>query len=347
MKNIRKLCILSVLTLAFVLTASGASKQLNLFIWSEYIDPEIVKSFEQKFDCKVNIDLYEDNESMLAKVQGGGAGLYDIVVPSDNIVPAMVKQKLLAPLRHENIPNLKNLEKKFINPSYDPNNNFSVAYQWGTLGILARRTADKPVPDSWGVLFDEKQKAGSFMLIDSVRDQVGAALKYLGYSVNSTDPKELKAARDLIIAAKKRSVGFDGSVGVKNKILAKTAQLGIVYSGEGVRAATEDTNLVYVIPKEGSILWVDNLVILSKAPHRDLAEQFLNFILSPEMGAKLSAYTQFSTPNREAKKLMKPEDLANTAVYPSAETMARLEFLTDPGAKIRLYDEVWTQIKAR
>jgi spermidine/putrescine transport system substrate-binding protein len=347
MKSIHKLGSLSGLALAFALTASGASQQLNLFIWSEYIDPGIVKSFEQKFDCKVNIDLYEDNESMLAKVQGGGAGLYDIVVPSDNIVPAMVKQKLLAPLRHENIPNLRNLEEKFINPSYDPNNKFSVAYQWGTLGILARRTAGKPVPDSWGALFDEKQKAGAFMLIDSVRDQVGAALKFQGRSVNSTDPKELKAARDLIIAAKKRSVGFDGSVGVKNKILAKTAQLGIVYSGEGVRAATEDTNLVYVIPKEGSILWVDNLAILSKAPHRDLAEQFVNFILSPEMGAKLSAYTQFSTPNREAKKLMKPEDLANAAVYPPGETMARLEFLTDPGAKIRLYDEVWTQIKAR
>lgn len=347
MKTLRLLFIRSALMLAFTLTAGAASKQLNLFIWSEYIDPAIIRSFEQKFECKVNVDLYEDNEAMLAKVQGGGAGLYDVVVPSDNILPAMLKQNLLAPLRHKNIPNLKNLDEKFADPAYDRGNKFSVAYQWGTLGILARRATDRPVPESWAVLFDVKQQAGSFVLIDSVRDQVGAALKFQGRSVNSVDPKDLKAARDLLIAAKKRSVGFDGSVGVKNKVLAKTAQMGIVYSGEGVRAANEDTNLVYVIPKEGSILWVDNLAILAKAPHRDLAEQFLNYILSPEIGAQLSAYTQFSSPNREAKKLMKPADLTNPSVYPAAETMARLELLTDPGQKIRLFDEVWTQVKAK
>jgi spermidine/putrescine transport system substrate-binding protein len=339
---------LGLLAVSVCTLATAAEQQkLNLFIWSEYIDPAMVTDFEKQFDCKVNIDLYEDNEAMLAKVQGGGAGMYDLVVPSDNIVPAMTKQKLLAPLRHENIPNIKNLEEKFINPAYDRSNKFTVAYQWGTVGILVRKAEGKPLPDSWDVFFDPKKQAGSFMLIDSVRDMVGPALKYKGYSVNSIDPKQLKEARDLIIESKKRSVGFDGSVGVKNKILGKTAQMGIVYSGEGVRAVGEDKEVAYVIPKEGSIIWVDNIAVLAKAPHRDLAEKFINFILDPKQGARLSTFTQFSTPNKAAKANMKPEDLANLAVYPPAETVARLEFLEDLGSKTRLYDEVWTQIKAK
>jgi spermidine/putrescine transport system substrate-binding protein len=215
------------------------------------------------------------------------------------------------------------------------------------MGILVRKAANQPLPDSWDVFFDAKKQAGSFMLIDSVRDMVGAALKYKGHSVNSTDLKELKEARDLIIEAKKRSVGFDGSVGVKNKILAKTAQLGIVYSGEAVRAVAEDKETAYVIPKEGSVIWVDNLVVLAKAPHRDLAEKFINYILDPKVGAQLSAFTQFSTPNKAAREFVSPDDLKNPAIYPPAETMARLEFLEDLGGKLRLYDEVWTQVKAK
>jgi spermidine/putrescine transport system substrate-binding protein len=346
----RRLLFLSLSALALTSASSGVpaeSAVLNLFIWSEYIDPKIVAGFEKQSGCKVNIDLYEDSESMLAKLQGGGASLYDVVVPSDNIVPALLKQHLLAPLRHENLPNLKNLEAKFINPAYDPGNQYTVAYQWGTVGILAHKLDGKPLPDSWAVIFDPKRPAGSFMLMDSVRDTVGVALKFKGYSVNSIDPKQLKEVRDLLIETKKRSVGFDGSVGVKNKILGKTAQLGIVYSGEGVRATADNTNLVYVVPKEGSIVWVDNLAVLAKAPHRDLAEKFLNYLLDARVGAQLSAFTQFSTPNREAKAFLNADDLKNPAIYPPAETMARLEFLQDLGGKLRLYDEVWTQVKAK
>ena len=344
-RNLKSLLALGAAVLCAV-GAQAAQQKLNLFIWSEYIDPQIVTAFEKQFDCKVTIDLYEDTESMLAKVQGGGGGQYDLVVPSDNLVPVMIKQKLLAPLRKENIPNFKNLEEKFVNPAYDKGNQYTAPYQWGTVGILARKTS-KPAPDSWAVFFDPKQQAGSFMLIDSVRDMVGVALKYKGFSVNSTDPKQLKIARDLIIESKKRSVGFEGSVGVKNKVLAKTAQYGIVYSGEGVRAASEDKDTVYVVPKESSIIWVDNLAVLAKAPHRELAEKFVNFILDAKVGAQLSSFTQFSTPNKAAKEFLKKEDLSNPAVYPSAEMVSSLEFLQDLGSKLRLYDEVWTEIKAK
>src|SRR6266478_5910820 len=188
-----------ILCLCFAHSVFAQSNRLNLFIWSEYIDPQIVKQFEKEFGCKVTLDVYEDAESMLAKIQGGGVSLYDVVVPPDHIVPAMLKLKLLAPLRHENIPNLKNLDDKFTGPPYDPGNQFTAAYQWGTVGIYLRKPKDKPVESTWGLIFDAKQQPGSFVLIDSVRDLMGAALKYKSHSLNSVDPAQLKEARDLIV----------------------------------------------------------------------------------------------------------------------------------------------------
>src|SRR5262249_21926875 len=170
--------LLALFCLCLTGSAFAQSNQLNLFIWSEYIDPQIVRQFEKEYDCKVTLDVYEDAESMLSKIQGGGVSLYDVVVPPDHIVPAMVKLKLLAPLRHENIPNLKNLDERFARPPYDRSNQFTVAYQWGTVGVYLRQAKDQPVEPSWGVFFDKKQQPGSFVLIDSVRDLLGAALKF-------------------------------------------------------------------------------------------------------------------------------------------------------------------------
>lgn len=329
-------------------TAAAAPARLNLFIWSEYIDPAVIQAFEKRYDCKVTLDLYEDAESMLAKVQGGGVSLYDVVVPPDHIVPAMVKLKLLAPLPHERIPNYKNLDPQFLNPAYDPGNQFTVPYQWGTVGILVRQKDQaKPLPRTWGLLFDPAVQPGPFLLMDSVRDTIGAALKYKGHSLNSSDPAHLKQARDLVLGAKKRSLGFEGSVGAKNRVLAKTAEAAMVYSGEGVRAMAEDKQVVYFIPDEGSQIWVDNLAVLAKAPHRDLAEQFIDFLLDPKIGAQVSNFTQYSTPNKDALKFIRPEDLKNPILYPPAEMRAKLEVLQDLGGKTRLYDEVWTQIKSR
>jgi len=327
--------------------ACAESNKLNLFIWSDYIDPAVVKQFERQFDCKVTIDVYEDAESMLAKIQGGGVSLYDVVVPPDHLVGPMVKLKLLAPLRHENIPNLKNLDEKFASPPYDRGNQYTAAYQWGTVGIYLRRPKDRPVEPTWGLIFDARQQPGSFVLIDSVRDLVGAALKYKAHSLNSVDPAQLKEARDLILEAKKRCLGFEGSVGAKNKVLARTARAAMVYSGEAARGIADDPETLYFIPKEGSQIWLDNLAVPAQAPHRDLAEQFINFILDAKVGARLSGFTQFATPNKAARPFIKLEDLKNPAIYPPPELMVKLEYLEDLGANTRLYDEIWTQIKAK
>ena len=339
---------LLLLLLVVAWAGSGrAAQPLHLFIWSEYIDPAVVADFEKQFEAKVTIDLYEDEAAMMAKLQAGGASLYDVVVPPDHKVTALIRLNLIAPLRHENLPNLANLDEKFRNPPYDRGNKFSVAYQWGTLGLYTRNAGAAPRSDTWGAIFDPARQAGPFVLIDSPRDMIGAALKYQGHSLNSTEPAHLRAARDLLLQAKKRCLSFDGSVGGKNKVLGKTARTAIVYSGEAARGLSEDKETRFFIPKEGSQIWQDNLAVLAKAPHRDLAEKFINYLLDAKVGARVSAFTQFATPNKAARAHLPPDVLNNEAIYPPADVMAKLEFLEDLGAKNRLYDEVWTAVKSK
>lgn len=329
------------------LGGQAAEQRLHLFIWSEYIDPAVVADFEREHQCRVIMDLYEDTESMLARLANGGDALYDVVVPSDNIVPVLIRRGLLAPLRHENLPNLRHLDARFRQPAYDPQHLYTVPYQWGTMGILIRPAPGSAPASSWGLMFDPKQQPGPFILIDSARDLFAAAFRYLGTSVNSTNAADLRRARDLLIQARKRARGFDGSVGGMNKVLSRVARAAIVYSGEAARAISADTNLLYLLPREGSILWVDNLAVPARAPHRDLAERFINFVLEPRNAARIANFTRFATCNEAARAHLRPEDLHNPAIYPPEEAFARLEFLTDVGPALRLYDEAWTQLKSR
>ena len=341
---IKRLC----LAAACLLTGCSQPKQtLNVFIWSEYIDPQIVAAFEKQFDCKVRLDLYEDNESMIAKLAGGGTALYDIVVPSDYVINAMVKRGLLAPLRHENLPNLKNMDPRFASPPFDPGNQYTAPYQWGTVGLYIRRSKDKALEESWALLFDAAKQPGPFLLMDDMRPCFSAALKYRGHSVNSTDPKELAEARDLLLEAKKRSLGFEGGVGGKNRVLAKGAAMAMVFNGDAARGVKEDAETYYFVPREGGEIWLDSLCIPAQAPHRDLAEKFINFILDAKIGAQLSNFNQYATPNKAALAFINPDDLKNPAIYPTAEMMTKLEFLHDLGDGSKLFDELWTQIKAK
>jgi len=337
---------LAVLLAGTLARGAQGAETLNVFIYSEYLPGEVVAEFERRFGCKVVVDLFEDGDAMLAKVQAGGTALYDVVAPADYIAAPMIKQGLLAPLRHENIPNLKNLEPKFRALPFDPGNRFTAAYQWGTVGIYLRAGAEEKIPDSWSLIFDEADQPGPFLLPDSMRDAIGAALQFRGQSPNSTDAKQLKAARDLLTAAKQRSLGFAGSVGGRNQVLDKSARAAVIYSGEAGRGMLQDPGTRYIIPKEGSIIWTDTLAILAKASHRDLAEKFINFILEPEIGAQISNTYQFSTPNAEAKKLVRPELLKNQALNPPEEVLRRLVYVEDLGRDLRLYNQVWTSVKS-
>jgi spermidine/putrescine transport system substrate-binding protein len=338
-------------SMVFVSAAWAADQELKIFIWSEYMDEvNMPKAFEQATGIKVKLDLYESNEEMLAKLQAGGVSEYDIVVPSDYIMPSLIHLGLLQPLDHSKIPNLKNLSDKFKNPSFDPGNKYSAGWQWGTVGLMYRkdRMTDAQA-QSWGVLFDPKQDRGPFCLLDSVREMMGISLKYLGYDFNSIDPKQLKEAADLLIKTKKRGscLGFKGGVGGKNDVVAGLAAAAIVYNGDAIQAMAEDpTKLGFIVPKEGGEIWVDSMCIPAKAPNPDAAHKWINWVLEPKVGASLSNYNHYASPNGAAKPYLNKEDLANPGVWPTPEIMETLEFVKDLGNDNRIVDEAWTAVKS-
>ena len=327
---------------------ASAAGELRLYIWSEYIDPAIVKDFEKKFGCKVLIDLYESNEEMTAKLIAGGVSQYDIVVPSGYAVKSMIEQNLLMKIDKSKVPNLKNIDPKFTKLAADPGDAFSVPYQWGTIGIMYRKDKVKNFVPSWKMIFDDKT-LGPFILMDSTREMIGSALIYLGKSLNTTNKDDLLAAAKVLLAAKKDKnfKGFEGGIGGKNQIIAGTAAMAVVYNGDAVRGMADNPNAAFVNPVEGGLIWVDSMGITAKAPNADLAHKFIDYILDPKVGAQLSNFNRYPTPNAASIPMIRPEDLKNPAIYPDARTKAKLQFLDDLGKDNRIYDEVWTMIKSR
>jgi spermidine/putrescine transport system substrate-binding protein len=347
----RRLMIVLVL---LVLPIAGCSKaetpQVNVYMYSEYIDPELPGQFERETGIRLRLDVYEMTEEMMAKLQqAGGVSEYDVVVVSDHAISMLTKLGLLQPLDLARIPNAANVRKEFRNPGFDPEGRYSLPYQWGTVGLMYRKSKLPDPEPTWSLLFDAARQPNSFVLMDSLRDMVGIALKYQGHSLNSRNPAELKAAGELLLKAKKsdRCLGFEGGVGGMNKVLAGAAVLAVVYNGDAVRVAADDDDVAFLLPKEGSVIWFDSMTIPAKAPHVDYAHKFMNFILDARVGAKLSNFNRYATPNEASLPLITPADLGNPAIYPTAEQMKTLECVEDVGDDTRLYDEVWTAVKSR
>lgn len=329
---------------------SASQGRINVYMFSEYIDPELVKAFEKESGIKVRIDVYEATEEMMAKLaQAGGAGQYDVLIISDHLIPVLARQGLIQPLDAAKIPNAKNVAAKFRNPPHDPTNKYCFPYQWGTMGLLYRKDKIAQPEPTWGLLLDPARQPGPFVLIDSMRDMLSVALKYQGHSLNSRDAAEVRAAGELVLAAKKseKALGFEGGVGAKNKLIAGDGVIGIVYNGDAVRAIDEDPKLDFVLPREGSLIWVDEMTIPTGAKDAEHAHAFINFILDAKNGAQLSNFNRYATPNEASLPLIKKEDRENPAIYPAEEMMKKLEQFEDLGADAKIYDEVWTTIKAR
>jgi len=322
---------------------------LQLYTWTDYIDPSIVKDFEKATGIKVRITYYESNEEMQAKLQAGGVSQFDLVVPSDFIVPVLINLKLLQPLDKGKIPNLKNLDPKFANPPFDPGNRYTVGYLWGTVGLMYRTDIFKTPPASWNVLFDPGQQKGPFTLMDSPREMLGIGLRYLGLSVNTTDPAQVKRVIEVMLRAKqsRNFKGFQGGVSATKMLLSNQIVAAVVYNQDALRTAEGNPRYGFTIPREGSTLFIDNMAIPAKAPNPEAAHKFINFILDAQIGARLAEYQQSATPNAAAKKLLKPQMLKNPAIWPSQEQMKGLEFILDQGNNNRILDEAWTRVKSR
>ncbi len=331
--------------LALSFGAGAQKREMNIFNWSEYIDPQMLKDFEKKENVKINYSLYESNEDLLAKLETGSK--YDLVFPGQYILPVMARKGLLQPLDKKQLPNFKNLSKKFVNPSYDPDNKYSIAYQWGTVVVVYNKKKVPKPEQSWSLLFDPKKQQGNFLMMDSTREMLGPVMKFLGASLNTTDTPTLKKALATMSDAKKRSLGFDGGVGVLNKVSGGQANYGVAYNGDCLKRQSEDPNIGFFVPKEGGPIFVDSMAIPAGAKSPDLAHKFINYILDAKIGAHLSNYNRYATPNEAAKPFINAKDAKNPGVYPPANVMDKVEFIVDLGDNNKLYDALWTKIKAR
>lgn len=345
MKKLIRSLVLGVVMVA--VSCRPAKQELNVFFWSEYLDPQLVAQFEKEFDCRVHVDLFDNPEVMLAKLAAGGDSQYDVIVPSNNTLPALVQRKLVAPLDHGKIPNLRHLDPRFTQQAFDVGNQFSVPYQWGTVGIFVRVPPGKVLEETWGLLFDPSKQLGPFYLMDDQRSCIASALKYKGYSLNSMNATQLAEVRDLLIQTKNRSLGFAVGIAGKTRVLTRDAVLCVHYNNDSNRGVKEDPETRFFVPREGGELWVDVLSITARAPHRELAEKFINFTLEPKISAQTSKYTLSATPNASAMAFLDERDRKNPSIYPPPDAFDRLELGRDLGGFTKLYDDLWTEIKSK
>ncbi|MGL5346137.1 MAG: ABC transporter substrate-binding protein [Peptostreptococcaceae bacterium] len=324
--------------------STDSTKVLNVYNVGDYIDEELITRFEEETGIDVLYETYDTNEMMYQKVKSGSTS-YDLVFPSDYMVEKMKNEDLLQKIDFNNIPNLKYIDEDFLNPVYDKNSEYSVPYYWGTFGILYNKTMVDEVVDSWNILWNPKYRE-NLMMFDSVRDTMGIALMKLGYSINTTNPKEINEAKDLLVKQKDLVLAYVNDEG-KDRLLAEEVAMGIIYSGDAVTLIEENPNLAYAIPKEGTNKWVDAMCIPKTAQNKEEAEMFINFLLDPEIAAINTEYIGYSTPNKGALELLDEEITTDPVAYPSEEVMEKTESFIDLGNDIKLYDRAWIELKSK
>lgn len=323
------------------------AKEIVIYNWSEYIDPAIYDMFEEEFGIKIVEDNFSNNEELLAKLQGGGAG-YSLIVPSDYTVSIMIEEGMLAELDHKNIPNLNNLSDRFRNLPYDPGNKYCAPYQWGTTGI-GYISEEVEQPTSWAVLFEpdpESPQYGRTTMLDDVREGFAAALIYLGYDINTTDESQLQEAKQLLVKAREGLAGYDSDT-YEDLLASGENLMAHGWNGDFLVAQEENEAISYVVPKEGGVIWVDNICIpATVTPEQKLAaEMFINFLLRADIGAMLSEFNYYASPNAAAEAELGEEFLSDPAVYPPQEVMDRLQFIRPVGEAESLFQRLWDEVK--
>ena len=324
------------------------ASEIIIYHWSEYIDPEIYTMFEEENGIRVVEDNFSNNEELLAKLQGGAAG-YALIVLLDYTVSIMIEEGMLAELNHDNIPNLSNLAPRFTELPYDPGNKYCVPYQWGTTGI-GYMSSEVDEPTSWAAIFEADPEAayyGRFTMLDDTREGFAAALVYLGYDINTTDETQLNEAKDLLIKAKAGLAGYDSDT-YEDLLASGENLLAHGWNGDFLVAQEENEDIAYVMPQEGGVIWVDNICIPVTASDAEklAAEYFIDFLLRDDIGAMLSEYNYYASPNAASEEMLGEEFTSDPAVYPPAEVLERLQFIRPVGEAESLYQRLWDEIKA-
>lgn len=323
---------------------AGENGEVYVYNWGEYIDERVIDVFEKDTGIKVYYNCFEENEDMYPII-ATGAAKYDVVCPSDYMIQKMIDENMLLPLNYDNIPNIKNIDPDYLKSAedFDPGNVYSVPYCWGTVGILYNKTmVDEPI-DSWGALFDEKYSQ-DILMINSVRDGFMVALTYLGYDQNTTNEAELDEALELLQKQKPLVQAYVVDQ-VRDKMIGEEAALGVIYSGEAIYTQRENENLVYVVPKEGSNVWIDGWVIPNTAQNKENAEAWINFCCRADVALANFNYITYSTPNKAARELIEDEDIKNSPIaFPGRDILDRCTTFKYLGEDVEeMYLNKWNQ----
>lgn len=338
----------AVLSLVLVLSlslAALAEETITVFNWYDYIDEAVLDMFEQETGISVKYACFTTNEEMYAKLNAG-AGSYDVIFPSDYIIERMIKEDALEKLNKDNMPNVSGVIDWMQTPDYDPTGEYSVAYMWGTVGILYNTTyVDEPIT-SWKSMFDPAYKKDVFML-DSIRDTLGITLKMLGYSMNTKDPDQLEEAKNALIQQKADGIVKGYLVDeTKDKMIAGEAAMALMWSGDALYAMEGSEDLAYVVPEEGSNVWVDGMCIPKGSQHKEAAEKFIDFLCRPDIARMNMDYIYYSTPIQQVVDEMDEEEKNNTTLNPPADVVERCEFFHDISEDMEMYDRIWLEIRA-
>ena len=331
--------------------AAGSAGELYVYNWGEYIDESVVEEFEKETGIKVVYDMFETNEEMYPVLEAGGV-VYDVVCPSDYMIEKMIQNDMLAEIDFNNVPNIKNIDTKYMDmaKSFDPENKYAVPYTWGTVGILYNTSMVDDEITSWSDLWNPKYQ-GNILMQDSVRDAFMVGEKMLGYSMNTTDKAELEKVKEKLIEQKPLVQAYVIDQ-VRDKMIGGEAAIGVIYSGEmlyvqnEVANSGEDFELKYVIPKEGTNLWIDAWVIPKNAKNKENAEKWIDFLNRPEIAKKNFEYITYPTPNKAAFELLDKELQENTALFPTDDMLKNSEvfkYLGDEGDS--LYNDLWKEVK--
>lgn len=337
--SMMKRCFLVLLCLSLFSCSPSEQKTLFIFTWSQFFDPELIEEFEKKYHCHVVLDTFDSNESMYAKLKLGSSR-YDIILPSNYYLDLLQNQGMIRPLDKKAIPNIVHLDPKFFT---DKEPLYAIPLIVSFSGIAYRKDRLKNLEPSWGV-FSEKKLAGRMTMLNDIREALGAALKFLGYSVNSRNPKEIEEAGDLLIQWKQNLAKFE-SEQYKNGIA--TAEFLVVqgYSIDIMQIREEDKNVDFLFPKEGALLSIDSMVMPKGAQNIELALEFINFMLEPKNAAKNMNYNKSLFPVKPAYDLLDPELKGNPILFPDKKTLDKMELIEDLQEDIKLYYDAWERVK--
>ena len=335
---------LSMLLTPVVLARSQqkGTRELNVYLWSNYIAPETIRKFEERTGAKVNLDVYDSAEALLSKMLAGNPG-YDVICPPTYTLAPLIRAGVLSDLDHDRLSHLEGTAPEFLSQNWDPQNRYSIPYLWGVTGI-ASDSRRVPVVDSWNALLDPSLK-GRILMLDDAREAIAFGALLLDQDPNTKDPGTLARIQEILLKQKPLVRAYD-SASFDDAVLSGEVFLAQSWSGQIAKIMREAPWVRFTIPREGAMVFVDNLAIPKTAPHKDLAHEFLDFVMEPEIAAEICLTTGYSTPSRTGRDLLPAAVRDNQAMFPTEAQMKRLRTFEDLGAAAALHDRLWTEVKS-